>query len=83
MVTLDMGASADSYTDYIKMLMNIVTGLALAGSILRATITGISALSGDQPLAEYIKKLKKIIYAAILCGGIPQIISLVASAYGG
>lgn len=83
MVTLDMGASANSYTDYVKMLMNLITALVIAGSVFRATVTGISCLSNEQPLGDYIKKVKKIIYAAILCGGIPQILNLIANLYSG
>jgi len=82
-VTLDIGASADSYTDYVKMLMNLITALVVAGSVFRATITGLSCMSGEQSLENFKKKLKKIIYAAILCGGIPQIFNLIAGVYGG
>jgi len=81
MVTLEMGATAGSYTDYIKLFMNILTALVVAGSIFRAMLTGTSYLSGDQPLEEFIKKLKKIVKAGILCGCAFQIISVIAGAY--
>ncbi|WP_097006500.1 hypothetical protein [Lacrimispora amygdalina] len=81
MITLEMGASASSYTDYIRLLMNIITGLVVAGSILRCLIVGINHMSNEQPINDLIKKIKNILYAAILCGSIPQIISLIAEAY--
>ncbi|SEU22218.1 hypothetical protein SAMN05443270_3455 [Lacrimispora sphenoides] len=83
MVNLDIGASAGSYIDYIKLFMNILTGLFIAGAIFRSVFAGLSCLSNDQPLGEFLKKLKKIILAAILSGSIPQIIRLIAEAYGG
>lgn len=84
MVTLDIGASAGSYTDYVKLFMNILTGLVVAGSIFRSTLAGLSYMSSnDQSLGEFLKKLRKVIIAAILCGGVPQIIKFIAIIYGG
>jgi len=83
MVNLDIGASAGSYTDYVKLFMNILTGLVVAGAIFRSTLAGLSYLSNDQPLDELLKKLRKVVIAAILCGSVPQIIKLIAVVYGG
>lgn len=83
MVILNIGASAGSYIDYVKLFMNILTGLFISGAIFRSVSAGLSCLSNDQPVDEFLKKLKKIILAAILSGSIPQIIRLIAEAYGG
>lgn len=83
MVTLDMGATAGSYTDYVRLFMNLLTALVVIGSIFRCVLVGLNYMSGEQSLEELVKKIKKIVYAAILCGSIPQIIALIASAYGG
>jgi hypothetical protein len=83
MVILDIGASAGSYTDYVKLVMNILTGLVVAGAIFRSTLAGLSYLSNDQSLGELLKKLRKIVIAAIMCGCIPQFIKLIAVTYGG
>jgi hypothetical protein len=81
MITLEMGASASSYTDYIRLCMNIITALVVAGSIFRCLIVGINHMSSEQSISDLIKKIQKIVYAAILCGGVPQLIGLIAEAY--
>lgn len=82
MVNLEIGATASSYEAYIRLFMNIITGLVVVGTIIRCLIVSSNYLSGEQPLSELGKKLKKIIFAAILCGSVPQIIRLIAVAYG-
>lgn len=83
MITLEMGASAGSYTDYIRIFMNLLTALVVVGSIFRCVAIGINYMSGEQSLDELLKKLKKVITASILCGSVPQIIRIIAVAYGG
>ena len=83
MVTLDMGATADSYIAYVELFMDILTALIVVGSICRAIYVGMTCILGEQPIDDCVKKCKKIIIAAILSGRVPQIISIVAQAYGG
>lgn len=82
MIILEMGASADSYTDYVWLFMNILTALVIAGSIFRCVAISINYMSGEETLDELLKKLRKVITAAILCGSVPQIIRIIAVAYG-
>ena len=82
MVTLEMGASASSYTDYVRLCMNIITALVVAGSIFRCIVVGLNHMSDEKPIADLVTKIKKIVCAAILCASVPQIIGLIAKAYG-
>lgn len=81
MIILEMGASASSYTDYIKLCMNIITALVVVGSIYRCVIVGINHMSSEQSINDLVKKIKKIVYAAVLCGSVPQLIGLIAEVY--